>query len=67
MDYQNDKSAYLKTKDAAKELGVSKQTLLRWFSTGKVKDVPKRDRNGWRLFTGQDIARIRNWMNEASN
>ena len=56
---------YLKTTEAAKVLGISKQTLLRWFSEGRVSDVEKRDRNGWRLFTDQDISRIRKWMNAA--
>jgi hypothetical protein len=42
---------------AAKALGVSKSTLLRWISEKRVTDV-KRDRNGWRVFTGQDLKRI---------
>lgn len=53
---------YYRTKEAAKKLGISKQTLLRWFSEGKVNDVNKRDRNGWRLFSDQDISRIKKWM-----
>jgi len=53
---------YLRTKEAAEEFGISKQTLLRWFSEGKVKDVKRRDRNGWRLFSTQDILRIKKWM-----
>jgi len=57
---------YLTTKEAAEKLEVSKQTLLRWFSEGKVNDVKKRDRNGWRLFTVSDISRIKKWKNEAS-
>ena len=44
---------------AARELGVSKNTLLRWINIGKVHDV-KRDRNGWRVFTETDISRIKN-------
>lgn len=57
---------YLTTKQAAEKLGVSKQTLLRWFSEGKVTDVKKRDRNGWRLFDAGDVSRIKKWMNEGS-
>jgi DNA-binding transcriptional MerR regulator len=48
----------LNTASAAKELGVSKTTLLRWFRDGKTADVG-RDRNGWRLFTLADIRRIK--------
>lgn len=44
--------------EAAKELGLSKSTLLRWFREGRISDV-KRDRNNWRIFTVADIERIR--------
>jgi excisionase family DNA binding protein len=46
------------TEQAAKELGVAKSTLLRWFRQKRIDDV-KRDRNGWRVFTRADIVRIR--------
>lgn len=43
---------------AAQLLDVSYPTLLRWINDGKIADVA-RDRNGYRLFTEDDIARIR--------
>jgi DNA (cytosine-5)-methyltransferase 1 len=46
------------TEEAARELGLSKSTLLRWFREGRISDV-KRDRNNWRVFTAADIERIR--------
>ncbi|TPK96707.1 MerR family transcriptional regulator [Mesorhizobium sp. B2-4-12] len=46
------------TDGAAKELGISKSTLLRWFREKRIEDV-KRDRNGWRVFTPADVKRIR--------
>ncbi len=49
------------TASAAKALGVSKATLLRWFRDGKIADVG-RDRNQWRVFTSADIARIKKEM-----
>jgi excisionase family DNA binding protein len=48
----------LTTAEAAKELGVSKPTLLRWIKNGKVPDVA-RDRRNWRVFTLEDVERIR--------
>jgi len=45
------------TAEAAAEIGISKQTLLRWFREQRVADVA-RDRNGWRIFTKSDIQRI---------
>lgn len=46
------------TAEAARRLGISRQTLHRWFAQGRVDDV-RRDRNNWRVFTLQDIRRIK--------
>jgi excisionase family DNA binding protein len=51
----------LNTQEAARELGVSKSTLLRWIKGGKIADA-KRDRHSWRVFTKEDIRRIREQM-----
>jgi len=48
----------LSTCQAARLIGVSRNTLLRWFREGRVAEVA-RDRNGWRFFTPQDIERIK--------
>ncbi len=47
------------TAEAAKRLGVSKQTLLRWFAERRIGDVA-RDHRNWREFTEQDVKRIKN-------
>lgn len=44
-------------REAARMAGVSKNTLLRWLRQGKVKEVA-RDRNGWRIFSAEDVERI---------
>ena len=49
-----------RTDEAARRIGCSRSTLLRWFREGKVADVA-RDRRGWRVFTEEDISRIRRW------
>ncbi len=49
-----------RTDEAAWRIGCSRSTLLRWFRAGKVADVT-RDRRGWRVFTEEDISRIRRW------
>jgi excisionase family DNA binding protein len=46
------------TVEAAKAIGISKPTLLRWIREKKIPDV-KRDRNKWRVFTEADVARIK--------
>ena len=50
---------YFQIQEVAQKLGVSRQTLQRWFREGKVKDVA-RDRRGWRVFTQTDIERLMN-------
>lgn len=45
---------------AAKEIGVSPVTLRRWLLMKKVTEV-RRNRNGWRVFSDEDIARIKNY------
>lgn len=49
------------TVEAAEKLGISKSTILRWFKKGLIDDV-RRDRNGWRVFTGADLKAIRKRM-----
>lgn len=44
--------------EAAAAAGISKPTLLRWIKDGKVDDAKKRDRNGWRIFSSDEVARI---------
>lgn len=51
------------TKEAAKRIGVSKDTLLRWLYLKQVPE-PARDRRNWRVWTDDDIARVVAWNNE---
>jgi len=46
--------------EAARRIGVSPITLKRWLLSRKVAEV-RRDRNGWRVFSKEDIARIRRY------
>ena len=45
------------TSEAAERLGVSRNTLLRWFREGRVGE-PARDFRGWRQFDDADLERI---------
>ena len=42
----------------ARMAGVAPITLKRALLAGRIDDVPK-DRNGWRVFTDEDVERIR--------
>ncbi|MBN1671880.1 MAG: MerR family transcriptional regulator [Kiritimatiellae bacterium] len=50
-------------KEAAEIVGIHPTTLRRWILAGKVADV-RRDRNGWRVFSQRDIARIEAFANQ---
>jgi predicted site-specific integrase-resolvase len=59
MVMSGETDSMMSTQEAAERLGVSRQTLLRWFREGRVADTVRRDRNGWREFSSDDIERIR--------
>jgi len=46
-------------REAAKELGVTRQTLYYWFKKGWVK--PKRDYRNFPVFTKMNIDKIKKW------
>jgi len=46
-------------KEACELIGVSRYTLLRWFTEGKVAEVPRSRRNNYRMFRPQDVERIK--------
>lgn len=48
-----------KTKEACQLAGTNVYTFFRWVREGKFIDVEYRDRNGWRLFTSDDIRRLK--------
>lgn len=48
----------MNTAAAARRLGVSRNTLLRWFRERRISE-PARDFRGWRRFTEEDLERIR--------
>lgn len=50
---------YYRTAEACKKAGISKATLFRWIKAGILKDVGRKDRNGWRLFSDRDVEKIR--------
>ena len=54
------------TNEAAQQLGVSKNTLLRWLDEGLIDDV-QRDWRGWRVWTQQDIDRAKSFQKNYHN
>lgn len=50
---------YYWTAEACRIAGTSKNTFLRWVKEGSFGDVEHRDRRGWRLFTEDDLDRLK--------
>jgi len=59
-----DNEKYYSIGEACKLAGTTRTTLLRWIREDKFDDVQNRDRNGWRLFTESDLARLRSKVNK---
>lgn len=49
---------YYRTSETCVATGVSRATLFRWLKQGILRRSHK-DRRGWRLFTEDDLGRIR--------
>jgi hypothetical protein len=54
---------YYRTNEACVMAGITKNTFLRWVATGNYPDVPYRDRRGWRLFTQEDLEKLKTEVN----
>lgn len=51
------------TKKVAEMAGIHRDTLLRWLREGRVTE-PKRNRNGWRVFTEEEAQTIVDYANK---
>jgi len=56
-------NTYYNISEACQLAGTSRDTFLRWVRVGKFDDVENRDRNGWRLFTAEDVYRLKDKVN----
>ena len=58
MPREIDGKRYYETTEVCEKVGISRPTLFRWLKRGILSKL-HRDRRGWRLFTEDDLARIR--------
>jgi excisionase family DNA binding protein len=54
-----DGQTYYRTSEACDRAGIGRSTFLRWLKEGVLEDVSYAERRGWRLFTQEDIDRIK--------
>ena len=55
---------YLKTRQVAQILGVSLNTVYRWLKQEKISEPLRDVENNYRLWTAEDIERIRQEVRE---
>ncbi len=64
MAVEIDGKKYYRTMEACEKAGISRATLFRWLRKGTFKDVTFKDRRNWRLFTEEDIERLKEEANK---
>ncbi|MHA2068986.1 MAG: MerR family transcriptional regulator [Candidatus Thorarchaeota archaeon] len=58
MPIQLNGNTYYRTMEACRQTGISRATLFRWLKAGLL-EKSYLDRRGWRLFTEDDLRKIR--------
>ena len=58
MEIERDGQTYYRTLEACRKTGISRATLFRWLKDG-ILEKSYRDRRGWRMFTEDDLNRIK--------
>ena len=58
MPIEIDGQTYYGTSESCKKTGISRATLFRWLKVG-ILEKHYRDRRGWRIFTEEDLNKIR--------
>jgi len=54
---------YYRTAEVCLMVGIGKSTLFRWIKEGIMEEAEHRDRRGWRLFTEDEIDRVKMEVN----
>ncbi len=64
-----DGQTYYRTAEVCRIVGISRATLFRWLKEGIFKEAEHRDRRGWRLFTEDEVEKLKaeaNQINKAN-
>ncbi len=55
---------YYRTAEVCRAVGISRTTLFRWLKEGILNEAVYRDRRGWRLFTQDEVSRLKAEANQ---
>ena len=59
------RKSYFLTSELIEEVGITKATFYYWLNTGKIPDPKRKEkRRGWRLWTKDEIAKIKTLKDE---
>ena len=61
-----DGQTYYRTAEVCRMVGISRNTLFRWFKEGTIGEAEHRDRRGWRLFTEDEVVRLKAEANQVN-
>ena len=61
-----DKRTYYRTSEVYRLVGISRSTLFRWFKEGIASEPKYRDRRGWRLFTQEEVEKLKALVNQVN-
>jgi transposase-like protein len=50
---------YYRTAEVSRVVGISRNTLFRWLKQDISREPKLRDRRGWRLFTEEEMNRLK--------
>jgi predicted site-specific integrase-resolvase len=62
-----DGQIYYRTAEVCCVVGISRATLFRWLKEDIFKEAKHRDRRGWRLFTEDEVERLKAEANRVNN
>ncbi len=54
---------YYRTIEVCQIAGISRNTLFRWLKKGVLSEPDHKDRRGWRLFTKDEVSRVKMEVN----
>jgi len=54
---------YYRTAEVCLAVGIGKSTLFRWIKEGVMNEARNSDRRGWRLFTKDEIEKLKAEVN----
>jgi len=55
---------YYRLYEACEKAGLGVSTYYKWIKDGVIEDATYTDRRGWRIFTEEDVEKLRNEVNK---